>query len=66
MTTLEITLLSIVIYLLIGIVIEFFRPEDHFLMPDPAFEKFLTIMTIFFWPIVLVCKAIDYVRDILE
>lgn len=66
MTTLEITLLSIVIYLLIGIALEFFRPEEHFLLPDPAFEKFLTIMTIFFWPLVLVSKAIDYGRDIFE
>lgn len=66
MTTLEITLLSTVIYLLIGIAVEFFGPEERLLIPDPAYEKFLIIMTIFFWPLVIVCITIDYWRDIFE
>lgn len=63
MTTLEITLLVSLIYLIIGIITYLFKPEEHYMFHDPSYEKFVVIMDIFFWPIVAIRLIYDAIVD---
>jgi len=63
MTTLEITLLVLLIYLIVGIIAYLVKPEEHYLIPDPSYEKFVTVMDIFFWPIVAIRLIYDAIAD---
>ena len=66
MTTLEITLLVALIYLIVGIITYLFKPEEHYIFYDPSYEKFVTVMDIFFWPIVvirLICDSLWYIKE---
>ena len=63
MTTLEITLLLSLIYLIVGIIAYLVKPEEHYLIPDPSYEKFVAVMDIFFWPIVVISLIYDAITD---
>ena len=66
MTTLEITLLVALIYLIVGIITYLFKPEEHYIFYDPSYEKFVTVMDIFFWSIVvirLICDSLWYIKE---
>ena len=63
MTTLEIILLVALIYLIIGIIVFWFKPEDYYMINDPSYEKFVTVMDIFFWPIVAIRLIYDAIAD---
>jgi hypothetical protein len=59
MTTLEITLLVSLIYLIIGIITYLFKPEEHYMFH----EKFVVVMDIFLWPIVVIRLISDAITD---
>ena len=52
MTTLEIVLICILVYLVIGLVVNCCRPQDYF-TGDPGYERFITTIVIVLWPIEL-------------
>jgi len=62
MTTLEITLLIVIIYLIVGIIVYWVKPEEYYAINDPSYEKFATVMSIFFWPIVVINLIFDLIR----
>jgi hypothetical protein len=66
MTTLEITLLVSLIYLIIGIITYLFKPEEHYMFHDPSYEKFVVVMDIFLWPIVVIRLIYDAITDSLN
>jgi hypothetical protein len=63
MTTLEITLLVTLIYLIVGIIVYWVKPEDYYAINDPSYEKFAAVMSIFFWPIVIIKLIYDAIAD---
>ena len=66
MTTLEITLLLALAYLIVGIITYLFEPEEHYMFHDQSYEKFVTVMDIFFWPIVVIRLISDVIVDSLD
>jgi hypothetical protein len=62
MTTLEITLLVALIYLIVGIIVYWVKPEYNYAIDDPSYEKFAAVMSIFFWPIVVIKLIFDLIR----
>lgn len=63
MTTLEIVLMCIVIYLVIGIVVNYLRPQDYYLVEDLDYERFITTIVIILWPIELLRILADNFED---
>lgn len=63
MTTLEITLMVALIYLIVGIIAYLFKPEEHYMFHDPYYEKFVVVMDIFFWPIVVIRLIYEAIVD---
>ena len=63
MTTLEITLLIALIYIIVGIIVYWVKPEDYYVTNDPSYEKFVAVMSIFFWPIVVIRLIYDAIAD---
>lgn len=63
MTTLEIVLMCIIIYLVIGIVVNYLRPQDYYLVEDLDYERFITTIVIILWPIELLRILADNFED---
>ena len=62
MTTLEIVLICILVYLVIGLIVNYFRPQDYFI-EDPSYERFITTVAIVLWPIELLRILADNFDD---
>ena len=64
MTTLEMILLVALIYLIVGIIAYLFEPEVYYMLHDPFYEKFIVVMDIFLWPIVVIRLIYDATCDL--
>ena len=63
MTTLEIILLVTLIYLIIGIITYLVKPEENYMFYDPSYEKFVLVIDIFLWPIIVIRLFCDAIED---
>ena len=55
--------MCIIIYLVIGIVVNYLRPQDYYLVEDLDYERFITTIVIILWPIELLRILADNFED---
>ena len=64
MTTFEAFLISVIIYFVIGLVVNYFRPQDYYLgEEDLDYERFITTVVILLWPIEILRILTDNFDD---
>ena len=63
MTTFETFLVGVIIYFVIGLVVNYFRPQDYYLGEDLNYERFITTVVILLWPIEILRILTDNFDD---